>query len=80
MDDFNINFDELKVEREKTPFKLEQLKLEHYYFEYDKDEDEIIKTSIELLSNYNEEKNIKEWKMIKKYIYPDEEKEEDDEE
>ena len=76
MDDFNIDFEKLNVEREKTVFKLEQLKLEHYYFEFDKDEDKIIKTSIELFQDYNYEKNIKEWKLIIKDIYNNEEKEE----
>ena len=56
-DDFNNAIDNIKVDRTKPMFKINQLKLEHFHWNSgDIDVGMPLTTSIELISNYNFEK------------------------
>lgn len=73
-DNFEFDLENIKVEREKKEYKLTQLKLTHYYWNYDVYKENIpVTTSIELIS-----KNIKEegpyayeWHKIIRHTHED---------
>ena len=70
--DWNEAIKDIKVEKEVTKFKLEQLKLEHFYIDdEDIDNNTPISTSIELTSKYNFETNKNEWKKKVSHTYID---------
>lgn len=69
-DDFSDVIDAVSVERTKTKFQLDQLKLEHHYFNSgDIDVGMPTSTSIELTSDYNFEKGAVEWKKTISHTY-----------
>lgn len=69
-DDFSDVINNVQVERKKTRFQLNQLKLEHHYFNSgDIDVGMPISTSIEVTSDYNFEKGALEWKKTISHTY-----------
>lgn len=67
---FDIDFDNLKVEINREPFKIRQLKLSNYYWV----EDDYyigmpISTSVELICKYDFEKDILNWSKIVSHTY-----------
>ncbi len=71
-DNFYDAIDGIEVERKKEKFKLNQLKIEHFYWDHDEIESDMpISTSIELVSEYNFENETLEWKKIISHTYLD---------
>lgn len=71
-DDFSNAINNIEVNREKNKFKLNQLKIEHYHWNSgDIDAGMPVSTSIELVCNYNFEKEKLEWKKIISHTYLD---------
>lgn len=70
-DDFsNIIDDDIKIEREKTPFELTHLKLEHFHWNSgDIDAGMPVTTSVELKCEYNFEKEKIDWKKTISHTY-----------
>ena len=74
--DWNEAISNIKVEKEEKEFKLDQFKLEHFYWNSgDIDNGMPISTSIELTYTYNFETNKEEWKKIVSHTYINLEKE-----
>ncbi len=70
IDNSTSKIDDNKIEKEKIPFKLKQLKLEHYY--WNSGDVEIgmpIKTSIELKYEYNFETKKLDWNETISHTY-----------
>lgn len=69
-DDFSNVIDNVSVERKKNIFKINQLKLEHFHWNFGElDVGMPITTSIELTCNYSFEKEKLEWKKIISHTY-----------
>ena len=70
IDEFSNAIDNIKVQREKSTFKLSQLKVEHFHLYSDEaDIGMPISTSIELLLKYNIDTNDLKWKKIITHRY-----------
>lgn len=70
LDDFSNVIDNASVERKKNIFKINQLKLEHFHWNFGElDVGMPITTSIELTCNYSFEKEKLEWKKIISHTY-----------
>ena len=69
-DDFSSVIENVKVERKRNPFEINQLKIEHFYWDYDNiDVGAPVSTSVELICNYNYEEEILEWNKIISHTY-----------
>jgi len=69
-DDFSNVIDNVSVERKKNIFKINQLKLGHFHWNFGElDVGMPITTSIELTCNYSFEKEKLEWKKIISHTY-----------
>lgn len=69
-DDFSNAIDNIQVDRKKNTFEINQLKIEHFHWNSgDIDVGMPITTSIELISNYNFEKEKLDWKKIVSHTY-----------
>lgn len=61
----NVDWDIDEIDIKRNEFKLEQIKLEHFYFNFDDKEAGMpISTSVELKRDYNIELKKLEWKKI----------------
>lgn len=70
LDDFNSVISNNKVSRIRPKFEINQIKLEHFYWNSgDIDIGMPISTSVELLCYFNYEKNKLEWKKIISHTY-----------
>ncbi len=70
MDNEYGDLKDIIVNRDKSVFKITELKLEHFHFNSgEMDSGMPISTSIELTCNYNYEKDKLEWKKIVSHTY-----------
>ena len=69
-DDFSNVIDNINIDRTRPAFEINQLKLEHFHWNSgDIDVGMPVTTSIELISNYNFEKEKLNWKKIISHTY-----------
>lgn len=69
-DDFSNAVDNIKVDRTRPAFEINQLKVEHFHWNSgDIDVGMPVTTSIELTCNYNFEKEKLEWKKTVSHTY-----------
>ena len=70
IDDFESVIDDVKVERNRSSFTINQLKIEHFYWQSgDIDTGYPISTSIELSCNYNFNLQKNEWTKTVSHTY-----------